>query len=53
MCDADVAPFDCHPEIYEVCENCEAEICGICLKQIMHPSNNDICPVCGHNIWQD
>jgi len=52
MCDANVAPNrNCHDEIYEECENCEAEICGICLKVIM--KDNDICPVCGHNIWQD
>ena len=49
MCDADVAPNGCHPEIYTECVNCGMEFCGICLRFI---ERDDLtCPRCGHNIW--
>ena len=37
MCDVgDYTKFDCMDEIYEECESCESEICGMCLKGIMN-----------------
>ena len=51
MCDADVAPNGCHPEIDFECRNCEAEFCGICLRVIIIDDNT--CPVCDDNIWQN
>lgn len=49
ICDANIAPNRCHPDIYHECVNCDAEICGICLKMILS-RRRYICPVCNRNI---
>jgi hypothetical protein len=55
VCDVgDYTKFDCMDEIYEECESCESEICGICLKLIMNGLaglDKDRCPVCGEEIY--
>lgn len=54
-CDIEIYDGDCVPGVWEICDHCEAEICGRCLKVITlahhNPYGKDICPNCGENIY--